>query len=100
MTAKYSTGPEDENARTWTRDKRFVLYSWSDKPFVGVRHRHETVEHQLVVAYTHEIGVDVRHEVRSEDTEKFPDEWTPVEYIEVRDYGARHVRKPEARWLK
>ena len=98
MTAKYSA--DQDGATQWRSDRRYVLAEWSSKPFVGVRHRHETVKHRLVVEYTHEIGVDIRYECRSEDTGKIPDEWTLVESIEVREYGARHDRADERRWLQ
>jgi len=48
---------------------------------------------------THGVGVDIIWEARSEDTGKIPDEWADVERIEVRDYGLRHERAPERRWL-
>jgi hypothetical protein len=98
MTAKYST--DQDRGRQWDRDRRYVLYEWSSKPFVGHRHRHERVEQRIVIEYTHGVGVDIRWEARSEDTGKIPDEWTAVETIEVRDYGARHDRHAAARWLK
>ncbi len=98
MTAKYSTGQND--AQQWESDNRYVMAEWSTKPFVGINHRYEVVEHRLVIEYTHGVGVDIRHEARSDDSEKFPDEWSAVETIEVREYGARHDRRPEARWLE
>jgi len=98
VTAKYSTG-SDDSARRWESDQRYVMHRWSSKPFVGHRHRHEVVEHRLVVEYHHGVGVDIRHEVTSEDSGKFPDDWRAVETIEVREYGARHDRRPEMRWL-
>jgi hypothetical protein len=98
VTAKYSTNQDD--AKRWESDRRYVLCEWSTTPFQGVRHRHETVEQRLVIEYSHGVGVDIRHEARSDDSEKFPDEWAAVETIEVREYGARHDRRPEARWLK
>ena len=97
MTAKYSTSNTD--ASQWVSDRRLVLATWTTKPFVGVRHRHETVEHRLVVEYTHEVGVDLRREARLDDTKKLDDDWQLVESIEVRDYGARHDRRPVARWF-
>ena len=97
MTAKYSTDGSDPS--WWDSDNRLVMAEWQTKPFVSHRHRHEVVDHRLVVEYTHEVGVDIRHEVRSEDSGKFPDTWTAAESIEVRDYGARHDRHDEARWL-
>ena len=98
MTAKYSTDQDD--AARWDRDRRYVFAEWSTNPFVGVRHRHETVEHRLVLEYHHGVGVDMLHECRSEDTEKFSDEWEIVESIEVREYGARHDRRHAARGLQ
>lgn len=98
MTAKYSTDQND--ATRWESDRRHVLARWSTNPFVGVRHRHETVEQRLVIEYTHGVGVDIRHEARSEDSEKFPDDWAVVETVEVREYGARHDRQHNARWLE
>jgi len=99
VTPKYSTG-SDDSARRWESDNRLVMAEWSTKPFVGHRHRHETVEHRLVVEYTHEVGVDILHECRSEDTGKFPEDWFAVESVEVREYGARHERAPERRYLR
>lgn len=98
VTAKYSTG--DSEATTWTEDRRLVLQRWRTKPFDSHRHRHETVEHRLVVEYTHGVGADVVHEARSEDSSKFADDWEPVETVEVRDGFARHDRRVNARWLK
>lgn len=98
MTAKYSTDQDD--VRRWERDRRYVFWEWSDKPFVGHRHRHETVEHRLVIEYTHEVGADILHEVRSADTAKLPDDWTVVESVEIREYGARHTRDDRMRWLE
>jgi len=97
LTAKYNVGSDD--ATQWTADRQYVLAEWTTKPFVGVRHRHETVEHRLVIEYTHGVGVDICHEARSDDTEKLPSDWAAVETIEVRDYGARHDRHERRRWL-
>lgn len=97
MTAKYSA--ESSDATTHHEDWRHVLHQWTSKPFVGHRHRHEVVEQRIVIEYTHDVGVDILWEARSEDTEKFADDWAAVERIEVRDYGLRHDRQFEARWL-
>ena len=97
MTAKYST--DDMDATMHHEDWRHVLLEHETKPFVGHRHRHETVEERLVVEYTHGVGVDITWEARSEDSGKIPDEWSAVERIEVRDYGLHHERRPERRWL-
>lgn len=97
MTPKYSTG--QDGGDRWESDVRHVVATWSSKPFVGASHRYETVEQRLVVEYTHGVGVEIRYEARSTDSAKLSDDWSPVETIEVRDYGARHDRRPEARWL-
>ena len=98
MTPKYTTG--GSNATRWDSDTRYILSEWATKPFVGHRHRYEVVEHRLVIEYTDGVGVDIRHEVRSEDSGKFSDEWSAVESIEVREYGVRHDRADERRWLQ
>ena len=97
MSPKYSA--DQSHATQWRSDQRQEFASWTSKPFVGHRHRHETVEHRLVVEYTHGVGVDVLHEVRSSDTAKIADEWELAEIVEVREYGARHDRRDVARWL-
>lgn len=100
MTAKY-TVDRDDTARRWESDKRYVLHQWTDKPFHGHRHRHERVEHRIVVEYTPGVGLDVHHEARSDDTANVPDEWTAIESIEGRQSYARHDRRPQIRrWLK
>jgi len=99
MTPKYSTDSDDDSTQ-WDSDTHHVLAEWTSQPFIGVGHRRETVEHRVAIEYTHEVGVDVRHEVRSEDTEKFAGEWEAVETVEVREYGARYNRSPSARYLR
>lgn len=99
MTAKYSTD-DGTTVRRVEHDDRFVLATWTSKPFVGIGHRHETVEHRVVVEYSHGLGGTVRYECRSEDSGKFPDEWGVVESVELREYAARLDRQPEARWVK
>lgn len=97
---KYSTDQDAEDATEWRSDTRHVFAEWSTKPFVGHRHKYETVEHRLVVEYTHDVGADLLHEVRSTDSGKFPDDWQAVETLELRDYGARLYRGPEVRHLR
>lgn len=99
MSPKYTTG-DSTNATEWHSDRRHVFATWKTNPFTGVRHRHETVEHRLVVEYTHPGMLDVIHEARSDDAGKISDEWTEVERLEVREYGAQYYRHPEARWLE
>jgi hypothetical protein len=98
MTAKYD--PDTGSASRWDSDTHHVFHQWTVKPFVGHRHRHETVHLRVVVEYHAGVGADLPLEARSEDSEKFPDDWGVVESIEVRDYGVEHRRRPEARWLQ
>ena len=99
MTAKYSADSHSDGSR-WTSDTEHILASWSVEPFSGHRHRHERVEIRVVVAFDHGVGGEVRLEARSEDTDHFADGWAAVETVEIREYAARHDRRPEARWLK
>lgn len=98
MTAKYSTDSDD--ATRWESDTRHVLATWTSKPFVGHRHRHEIVEQRIVLEYHHGVGADLLHECRSEDSGKFADEWEVVQSIEIREYGARYDRRHAARWVQ
>lgn len=98
MTAKYSTDQTD--ATTWDSDTRHVLYEWSTKPFMGHRHRHETVENRIVVEYHHGVGLDVLWQCRSEDSGKFSDDWETIERFEAREYQCRHDRSAKARWVR
>lgn len=98
MTAKYSTDQE-QSANQWTTDREYTLSTWSTNPFVSHRHRHETVEHRLRIEFTVEVGLDVLHEVRSEDTEKFDDDWMVIESVEYREYGVRHEKHPSLSYL-
>jgi len=97
---KYSTGDRGETRQQWTDDKRRVLFSWTCKPFVGHRHRHESVECRLAVEFTPGVGMDVLLEARSDDTGKVPDDWTVMVAVESRGSNATYTRKPEARWVE
>lgn len=99
MSAKYSV-TSDDTVTHWHDDQRYVLAEWTTKPFHDFRSRHVRVEHRLVVEYTHGVGVDFRHEVRSDDSHHLGDDWTVAETIEVREHGARHDRSGKAWWLR
>lgn len=98
MTPKYNTGTTNDTDR-WTTDERRVLAEWTSQPFVDINHRYKTVEHRIVVEYTPGIGLDVAHEVRSDDTDKAPDEWTAVERIEGRENYAERSKSEHAGWV-
>lgn len=97
MSPKYSV--DDNGSQRWESDERYVMATWTSKPFVGIKHRHETVEHRIVVEYSQGVGLDVIHEARSEDTGKLPEEWTAVERIEGREHHARRDKSEHARWV-
>ena len=96
---KYSTG-QNSSAEQWESDRRYVMWSCTCKPFDYHRHGHKSVEFRIVVEYSVGVGVDLILEARSDDTGEFADDWEPVETIEVRDYGVRHDRRPNKRWLE
>jgi len=95
----HDDGREPMTTTHWGADTQHVFSTWTTKPFVGHRHRHETVEHRAVVQYHDGVGADFLHQVRSSDSAKFADEWQTVESVELRDHGARFDRWPEARYL-
>lgn len=99
MSAKYDPN-EDRDSKLWRSDKRHVLAQWQSKPFVGHHHRSDTVEQRIVVEYNHGVGADFMHQARSDDTEKFPDDWATIQTIETRSSNAYYWRAPEMRWLE
>jgi len=98
VSAKYSTD-DNSQGQYWHSDREHIMAQWTDKPFHGVSHRYESVEHRILVEYVHGVGVDITHQVRSEDSDRVPEEWSPVKRIEVREHGARYDKYPRARWF-
>jgi len=98
--AKYSTESNDRTTTSWDHDRTHVLYEWSSKPFVGHRHKYETVKQRVVIEYHDNVGADVRWEAKSDDTGKFPDNWGLVEEVELRGHTARHTKHARARYLR
>ena len=96
--SKYSTDTETTTHRLTTQTHQ-VICEATCKPFVDHRHRHETVHQRVVVVYEPGVGIEVRWEARSDDTEKVPDEWALVERFEARDGYCRRERHPRRRWL-
>lgn len=97
---KYSTDSGGHETTEWDSDTRHVFSEWTTKPFHSHRHRYETVEHRLVIEVSPGVGADVLHEVRSEDSAKFPDDWKAIETVELREYGARYSKQPEVSYLR
>jgi len=99
VTAKYSTDRDTGPRTEWDADTEHILATWSNKPFHELRERYDSVDHRVVVQYHDGVGCDIRWEIRSDDSQRVPDGWTPVETIEVREYGAFHERR-RTRWFR
>jgi hypothetical protein len=67
-----------------------VLARWSDKPYVSVDKRYDTVEHRITAGFYPNVGADVRHEIRSDD--RGIDDWTLAEKWEFRDHGIQKIK--------
>lgn len=74
-----------------------VLASWTEMPYTSYDKRGWTIEHRVVVEHYGAMGSDVRHEVRSSDSDDCPDEWTELDIAELRDHGM-FVRKRDGDW--
>lgn len=42
-------------------------------------------------------GVDIRHEVRSDDADGVPDDWTPAEVYEAREHGVDKITRADGK---
>jgi len=74
-----------------------VLASWTEHPYTSYDKRSWAIEHRVVVEHYGGMGGDVRHEVRSSDSEDCPAEWTEKDVVELRDHG-KLVRKQDGDW--
>lgn len=92
---KYETGKTHDQAQSDSR----IVAEWSDKPFVAHDRRRDSVQHRVVLDHHGAAGWDVRHEVRSEDSDAVGDDWTPAEIWEVREHGITKVRAEDAGWF-
>lgn len=70
-----------------------VVAEWTEMPFTSYDRRGDVVEHRVVLEYYGETGADVRHEYRSSDADRYPDEWTEYTAYELRDHGIRQVQR-------
>lgn len=100
MAPKYSTGDEVETRKQWDGDERLVIFEWTCKPFVSTSKMHREVECRLVVEYTHNVGLDVMLQARSDDTPKMADEYETVVSVEGREGYANYRRQANARWVQ
>lgn len=90
MTAKYQTGKENHG-----QQQKRVVAEWAEHPFTGIGKRSWAVRHRVVAESFSETGVDIRHEVRSDDAEGVPDEWTPAEVYEARQHGVSKITRAD-----
>jgi len=88
--SKYDTGRNDGVVQ-----QERVVGSWSERPFTSYDKRSYVIEHRIVVETHGSVGVDVRHEVRSDDYDGAPDDWTPKEVYEAREHGVDKITAAE-----
>lgn len=76
-----------------------VVAEWSESPFTSHERRSDLVEHRVVFERFADVGVDIRHEVRSTDeTNAVPEEWTETDVYEVRPHGTTRVEADAGWW--
>ena len=74
-----------------------VIASWTEHPYTSYDKRSWVIEHRVVIEHYGGLGADVRHEVRSSDSEDCPDEWTELDVAELRDHGML-IQKQDGDW--
>ena len=90
--AKYDTGGE-----TNTQQKERTVAEWTEQPFTCVHKRSWLIHHRVVVESFSATGVDIRHEVCSDDADGVPDDWTEAEVYEAREHGVDKVTRVEGK---
>jgi len=88
--AKYETGRDTDSQL----DEQ-VVAEWSEHPFTGIGKRSWTVHHRVVAESFAGTGVDVRHEVRSDEADGVPDDWTSAEVYEAREHGVSKITRAD-----
>lgn len=76
-----------------------VVATWVEAPYTALGKRNRRVEHRVRVVHTRGVGTDVIHEVRGQDVEDLPDEWTPAEVFEGRDHGLEVRQTDDLGWF-
>jgi len=75
-----------------------TMAQWDESPFTSHDRRGDVIQHRVVVEHHGGVGADVRHEVRSTDSDKCPDEWTEVDALELRDHGMLRTKADGQEW--
>jgi hypothetical protein len=88
--AKYDTGKDTSRQL----DER-VVAEWTEMPFTSHDKRSWTVQHRVVAESFAGTGVDVRHEVRSDEADGVPDDWTSAEVYEAREHGVSKITRAD-----
>lgn len=88
--AKYQTG-----RNTGNRQRERVVAEWSEHPYTGLGKRSWAIQHRVVVETFTGTGVDIRHEVRSDDADGVSDEWKAAEVYEAREHGVDKITRAE-----
>lgn len=90
--AKYQTGRDTDS-----RQKERVIAEWTQHPFTGIGKRSWGVQHRVIAESFSGTGVDIRHEVRSDDADGVPDEWTAAEVYEAREHGVDKITRADGK---
>lgn len=86
---------------TANRPQGRLVAEWTDQPYTAVTKRYRKVQHRILFESHGRVGVDIRHEVRSDDTDAVPNEWTACEVYEIREHGTERITQPDiAGWLR
>ena len=88
--AKYQTGKD-----AGSQQKERVIAEWTEHPFTGIGKRSWGVQHRVIAESFSGTGVDIRHEVRSDDADGVPDDWTPAEVYEAREHGVDKITRAD-----
>jgi len=87
---KYDTGRDDGGVQ-----QERVVAQWSEHPYTSYDKRSWAIQHRVVVEAHAGAGVDVRHEVRSDDADGVSSEWTEAEVYEAREHGVDKITRAD-----
>jgi len=90
--AKYDTGRTSGGFQ-----KERVIAEWSEYPYTAYKKRSWEIQHRVVAESFEATGVDIRHEVRSDDASGVSDEWTAAEVYEAREHGVDKITRAEGK---
>ena len=74
-----------------------TLCEWTEYPYTSHDKRTHEVEHRVVVERYDQETHDLRHEVRSTESDAYPSTWTPAKVMELRPHGMGVLERAEVR---